>query len=72
MTDIDKKREGIREGLYAIIEDRVMNKVLHTGAQIDELIAEMQTFESALDVVIKVGDTSWDDINEVAPLIKEK
>ncbi len=47
-------RAEIREGIYDIIEDFVMCKTLHTGAQIDELIKDIQTFEDSQGVVLKV------------------
>ncbi len=64
MTDIDKTRETILNFI------RAWGVIGHPyGSKDAEGCLAML---SDLGVVIKVGDMSWDDINEVAPLIKEK
>ncbi len=74
MTDIDKKRSEIRVGLGK----------LRLSARPDPLGINRPSFLSPDDiemvcqylhennVAIKVGDTSFNDIKEVEPLIREK
>ncbi len=67
MTDIDKKREEIQLEIEDTLKVCGANP-LNASALAYDLLLEL----SLKGVVIVVGDTSWDDINEVAPLIKEK
>ena len=48
------KQEEIREGVYNVIEDRVMTQTIHTSGQIDELITDIQKYEDSQGVVIEV------------------
>ena len=59
------KQSEIREGMYNLIESRVMNKTLHTGGQIDELVSEIQSLETEEDVVIKTDKHSTYNKNYV-------
>ena len=67
MTDIDKKREEIQLEIEDTLKVCGANPLTASALAYD-LLLEL----SLKGVVIVVGDTSWDDINEVEPLIKEK
>ena len=66
MTDIDKKREEIREGLVNVVKP-YMIRGLYSGWDYPIL-----KYLYSRGVVIVIGDTSWDDIKAVEPLIERE